>query len=264
MVLAIQSPQSSGSVKAISNILITGASSGLGAALAEKYAAKGIRLILWGRDEQRLNATALRCRELGAIVEVDHFDLREIDLLISRLQVLDERTPVDLAIFNAGIGGELSAGVEVETPQRAHEIAMVNFAAPVVSATVLAQSMVQRKRGHIVLLGSVSERYPLPMAPTYAGTKAGLSMFAESLRLRLMKHSVAVTLVLPGFIDTPMSQQLHSPKPFLIKAATAAKTIERKIARRPARIVIPWQYAVLNMATRLVPKAIIGAVLRRF
>ena len=260
----MQSPQSSGAVKTITNILITGASSGLGAALAEQYAGEGVRLILWGRDEARLNATAERCRELGATVDVDHFDLRDVDELISRLQARDEQTPVDLAFFNAGIGGELAKGVSVETPRRSHEIAMVNIIAPVVSATVLAQSMTQRKRGHIVLLGSVAGRYPLPMAPTYSGSKAGLAMFAEALRLQLMKHDVAVTLVSPGFMDTPMSQQLHSPTPFMIKAETAAVRIKKKIVRRPARIIIPWPYAALDIATRLVPKAIIGAVLRRF
>jgi short-subunit dehydrogenase len=167
-------------VKAISNILITGASSGLGAALAEQYAADGARLILWGRDKARLNATAERCRALGAIVDTDDFDLLEIDQVITRLKARDEETPVDLAFFNAGIGGELAKGKNVETPQRSHEIAMVNITAPVVSATVLAQSMTQRKRGHIVFLGSVAERYPLPMAPTYSGSKAGLAMFAEA------------------------------------------------------------------------------------
>ena len=232
--------------------------------MAEIYAAEGVRLILWGRDKERLETTAEKCRELGATVDVEGFDLREIGLLISRLKARDDKTPVDLAFFNAGIGGELAKGESVETPQRSHEIAMVNFTAPVVSSTVLAQSMILRGHGHIVFLGSVAERYPLPMAPTYSGSKAGLAMFADALRLQLMKHGVAVTLVSPGFIDTPMSEQLHSPKPFMISAKVAAARIKKKIVRRPARIIIPWPYAVLDIATRLVPKAIISAVLRRF
>jgi short-subunit dehydrogenase len=89
-------------------------------------------------------------------------------------------------------------------------------------------------------------------------------MFAEALRLRLMKYGVAVTLVSPGFIDTPMSRQLQSPKPFLMNVAAAAASIKKKIARRPARIVVPWQFAVINMAARFLPQAVIGAVLRRF
>ncbi len=115
-----------------------------------------------------------------------------------------------------------------------------------------------------MLLGSVAERYPLPMAPTYSGAKTGLAMFAAALRLQLMKHDVAVTLVSPGFMDTPMSQQLHSPRPFMIKAETAAARIKKKIVRRPARIIVPWPYAALDLVTRLVPNFIIGAVLRRF
>ena len=185
-------------------------------------------------------------------------------MLISRLRARDEHTPVDLAFFNAGIGGELAKGESVETFRRSHEIAMVNMTVPVVSATALAQTMTQRRRGHIVLLGSVAGRYPLPMAPTYSGSKAGLAMFAEALRLQLAKHGVAVTLVSPGFMDTPMSRQLHSPKPFMIKAEAAAARIKKRIALRPARITLPWPYAVLDFATRLIPEAVVRAVLRRF
>jgi short-subunit dehydrogenase len=88
-------------------------------------------------------------------------------------------------------------------------------------------------------------------------------MFAESLRLRLERHQVAVTLVSPGFIDTPMNRTLDTPKPFLMSADTAADRIVRRLARRPARIVMPWQFALLGTVSRLLPRALLRAIVRR-
>ena len=249
---------------AIRNLLITGASSGLGAALARVYAAEGTRLILWGRDEQRLNATALECRECGALVETESFDLSDINHMISRIQHLDEQTPLDLAIFNAGLGGEVPRDDLAESTERSHEMVCVNFTAPVVAATALANSMAKRRSGHIVLIGSLGEYFPLPMAPTYSGTKTGLAVFAEALRLRQLKHGVFVTLVAPGFVDTPMSRDLTSPKPFMMSAEKAARCIAKKIARRPARVAFPWPLAVICAGARFLPRALVSAVLKRF
>jgi short-subunit dehydrogenase len=245
------------------NLLITGASSGLGAALARTYAAQGTRLILWGRNEQRLNDTATQCRVLGAMVETDSFDLTDITKMMSRIQLLDERAPIDLVIFNAGIGGSVPESDLAEAPKRSHAMAMMNFASPVIGSTVLAETMAQRRHGHIVLVGSVAEIFPLPMAPSYAGAKAGLAMFAEALRLRMSKYGVVVTLVSPGFIDTPMSRDLTTPKPFLMSADSAAARIAKKIERHPARIVIPWPFAIICAVARVMPRSIIAAVLRR-
>ena len=89
---------------------------------------------------------------------------------------------MDIAIFNAGLGGTAPADVAAEAPQSAQAIAEVNFTAPIVGANAIAGAMAARGAGHIVLVGSITESFPLPMAPTYAATKAGLKMFAEALR----------------------------------------------------------------------------------
>ena len=244
-------------------ILITGASSGIGAALARVYAAPGNRLVLWGRNDVRLNATAEQCRVRGAAVETVSFDLAEFGQLVEHLEAADTRNPFDLAIFNAGVGDSLPpdrAGQDVHAAQR---MASVNFTAPVVGANLLAERMAKRGRGRIVLVGSIAESFPLPMAPLYAGTKAGLALFAEALGLRLARYGVGVTLVSPGFVDTPMSQSLKQPRPFLITADAAAAIIARRIERGARRIVVPWQFAVIRAAAGFVPRAVIRAVLAR-
>ena len=244
-------------------ILITGASSGIGAALARVYAAPGNRLVLWGRNDGRLNATAEQCRQRGALLETACFDLTGFSQLVEHLEAADTRNPIDLAIFNAGLGGSLSPDRAAQDVHAAERMASVNFTAPVIGANLLAERMAKRGRGRIVLVGSVAASFPLPMAPLYAGTKAGLALFAEALGLRLAKHGIRVTLVSPGFVDTPMSRSLREPRPFLIGADAAAAIIARKIERGTRRIVVPWQFAVIRAAASFVPRAIIRAVLAR-
>jgi short-subunit dehydrogenase len=242
-------------------ILITGASSGIGAALARAHATAGVTLLLWGRDQVRLDEAAGACRMLGAQCVVDIVDVRDIAAMTARLIARDGETPIDLAIFNAGLGGTAPDDAAAEDPQSVQAMAEVNFVAPLVGANVMADAMARRGRGQIVLVGSISESFPLPMAPTYAATKAGLAMFAEALFIRMRKRRVVVTLVSPGFIDTPMSRKVTEPKPFLMQADPAARIIARRIARGDHRIVVPWQFAVIRGFARLLPRAMLRLIL---
>lgn len=242
-------------------ILITGASSGIGAELARAYAAPGVKLVLWGRNQGRLEATAEACRGRGASVVTACFDIVDFARLVAELEAVEAHDPVDLAIFNAGLGGALSSRSVAQDVDAAERMAAVNFTAPVVGANWLAARMAGRGRGRIVFVSSIAESFPLPTAPLYAGSKAGLAMFAEALRLRLKPHGVGVTLVSPGFVDTPMSRGLGHPRPFLISADDAAAIIARRVNRGAARIVVPWQFAVLRAAAALVPRAVVRAVL---
>src|SRR6185369_14838010 len=100
-------------------ILITGASSGIGAALARAYARSGVTLLLWGRDQARLNEIEAQCRALGAVVSIQSFDVRDAAGFIARLAAADAATPIDLAIFNAGLGGTAANDAFAETPETA-------------------------------------------------------------------------------------------------------------------------------------------------
>jgi short-subunit dehydrogenase len=244
-------------------ILITGASSGIGAALARAYAASGVTLLLWGRDETRLNQVAAQCAALGASITIQAFDLRDAAGFAARLAAADAATPIVLAIFNAGLGGTAPENAFAEDPETVQAMAEVNFVAPLTGANVIADAMARRGAGHIVLVGSIAESFPLPMSPTYAATKAGLRMFAQSLDIRMAKHGVKVTLVSPGFIDTPMSRSVTEPKPFLMSADTAAHIIVRRLAAGARTIVVPWQFAVIRAFTALLPRALLRLILAR-
>lgn len=243
------------------NILISGASSGIGAALAKQYAGPDVHLTLWGRDEARLAAVAAACRARGAAAATSCFDLTDLAALNGALAAAGD---VDIAIFNAGLGGSLPHEAVAQDPALAARMATVNFTAPVVGANAVAEPMGRRGSGHIVLIGSVAALFPLPMAPVYSGSKAGLKMFAVALDARLRRRGVTVTLVSPGFVDTPMSQGLKEPRPFLIDADTAAAIIARKVARGARHVVLPWQFAVIAALAKLIPEALVRTVLSRF
>ncbi|GAA0565538.1 SDR family NAD(P)-dependent oxidoreductase [Rhizomicrobium electricum] len=243
------------------NILISGASSGIGAALAHAYAAPGVDLTLWGRDRARLQSVAETCRARGAHVATSSFDLTDLEALHA---ALDAAVCPDIAIFNAGLGGSVPHDAVAQDSRAAGRMAMVNFVAPVIGANAVADKMGRRGAGHIVLVGSIAALFPLPMAPTYSGSKAGIKMFAEALDARMRRHGVFVTLVSPGFIDTPMSQSVTEPKPFLMTPEKAAAVIKRKVARGARQVVVPWQYAAIGALSRVVPKFLVRAILSKF
>jgi len=220
-------------------------------------------LTLWGRNGERLNSVAAQCRAAGSTAETVVQDLRDVHAIEAQIDRCDENLPVDIAIFNAGLGGVTPQGRLVESAQRAFDIATVNFTAAAMGASTISERMVKRKKGHVVLIGSVAESIPLPMSPTYAGSKAGLKMFAESLRLRVKAHGVFVTLASPGFIDTPMSRQIAADKPFMITPEKAAAIIIRKIASRRTEFALPWPYAWIRMLFVMLPRGLKRAIVIR-
>ena len=248
-------------IETMGNILISGASSGIGAALARSYAEPGNRLYLWGRDATRLQAVAEECRARGADAATSCFDLTDTAALMA---ALDGAGAVDVAVFNAGLGGSLPHEAVAQEPHAAARMVTVNFTAPVIGANVMAEKMAAHGGGRIVLIGSIAALFPLPMAPTYSGSKAGLAMFAEALGARLHRRGIRISLVSPGFVDTPMSQGLKEPRPFLIGPDKAAMIIKKRVARGARHIVVPWQFAVIAAFSRLLPKSLVRVVLSAF
>ena len=177
-----------------------------------------VTLLLWGRDDAVLRdvtAAVPRARRGGARPE---FSICAISAgLAAKLAAADAATPIDLAIFNAGLGGTAPDDCAAEAPETAQAVAEVNFVAPVVGANVIADAMAKRGGGPD-RAGWFDCRNPFrcPWRRPMPRPRRGLRMFAEALGLRLARHGVMVTLVSPGFIDTPMSRKVTEPKPFLI------------------------------------------------
>ncbi len=164
-------------------ILVTGASGGLGGALARHYARPGVSLSLWGRDPARLAAVADTCRSAGAMVMVRSLDLVDLDAAMAAMAAEDTDDPFDLVLFASGRGDVRLPGACVEDGAMVARLGTVNFTAPAAMAAAIAGRMAARGRGGIVLVGSAASFHTLPFAAAYSGTKAGLAHFAEALRI---------------------------------------------------------------------------------
>src|SRR3954452_6682655 len=154
-------------------ILITGASSGIGAALARHYAATGTTLVLNARDPARLEAVGQACRAQGAQVEIARLDVRDRDRVRGFVQEADARHPLDLVIVNAAINGGHPTG-DVETEETAFETVDINLNGALNVALPALTAMLARGRGQIALISSLAAFAPLPDAPAYSGAKAAI------------------------------------------------------------------------------------------
>nr|WP_298796354.1 SDR family NAD(P)-dependent oxidoreductase [uncultured Acetobacter sp.] len=235
------------------SVLITGATGGIGAELAKRYARPGRTLILWGRNKERLDAIAKLCCARGAEVSPRQIDLSDGEKALAALRQDQARYGLDLAILGAGLSDIKSLDQQTEDPADVLKLALVNYATPVTLATAAAQSMISQGYGKIVLIGSVAGFYELPFAAAYSSSKAGLACFAQAANLAWRPKNVQMTLIVPGFVDTPMSQRLEGARPFLVSAENAARQIMKAIKNGQAEYIFPWQFRVLRVAERLIP-----------
>ncbi|MGE0578450.1 SDR family NAD(P)-dependent oxidoreductase [Reyranella sp.] len=244
------------------HVAITGASSGLGRALAELYAAQGCRLSLAGRDPGRLAAVAAACRARGAEVDACTVDVVDPAAMHDWLVARDADCGIDILIANAGMGGSaVLPPPHGEDGALARRILSVNTAGMINSVTPLLSRMVSRAAGHIVLVGSISGAIGLPQSPVYCASKAAVQIYGDALRRLVREHGVRVTNVLPGFIDTPMSRSLGMARPWCWTADRAARRIARDVARGRPRCIFPWQLRWLIALQSLLPLWLSDAVL---
>jgi short-subunit dehydrogenase len=211
-------------------------------------------LTLFGRSDAKLAKLAEDCSALGATVACHVFDVRDHSAAETVLRDVDAEWPIDLLFANAGVGGgKAMAGPSGEVPANARLMIDVNFGGVVSTCGVVAPLMMARGKGRIVIISSLSGLAPMPMAPGYSASKAGVSAYAASLRLMLHAHGVAVTLIEPGFIDTPMSAEVPGPQPLKVDAAHAAGLIAKAVEGQQKRVAFPRRLALLTRIAAWLP-----------
>jgi short-subunit dehydrogenase len=211
-----------------SRVLITGASSGIGAATARAMAETRARLVLTGRDHGRLRAVAADTG--GRVVTAD--------LVTDTLALATEAGAVDILVANAGTGW--AGPVTGMSPQTIEELIAVDLVAPILLTRLLLPGMVERGRGHVVFVASIAGIVGVPGEAVYSAAKAGLITFAEALRA---ETRIGVSVVLPGVVDTPFFDRRGTPytrrRPRPIPAEHVARAIVDAINHEPAETYIP-------------------------
>ena len=220
-------------------VLITGASSGIGAALADCYAGAGATLVLVGRDAIRLEAVAASCRSSGADARIELLDVRDRASVAARLAEIDARTPLDLVIVAAGINGGNAFG-GVETQSTAFDTVEINLVGALNVALPCIDLMTPRRRGQICLVASLAAYAPLPDAPAYSGSKAALLAHGIALRQKLKPLGIRVNVVTLGYVRTAMGRAYRGWRPLETSAEDAAGRIARGLERDVGVIAFPW------------------------
>jgi short-subunit dehydrogenase len=218
-------------------ILITGASSGMGGALAIEYAEPGSHLILAARNSERLATVAKTARDKGASVRTDLIDVRDRVAVRSWIDRADDEQPVDLAIAAAGIATGLGMGRPREDPDALRATIETNYVGAINTVEPLLTRMCARGRGRIALVGSFGGVRGVPYLPTYCATKAAIHVYAQGLRSSLTGQGVKISLIIPGFVNTPMVTSVVSPRPPLAMSPEKAARIVRRRLDRGARMI---------------------------
>ncbi len=240
-------------------ILITGASSGIGKALAFEMSNKGYAIGLAARRIEELEKIRdeIKKERSSAVVAIRKLDVTDYDdVPIAVNNIAEELSGLDIAFVNAGMGlGEAVGKGQFEKSRCTIETNLIGAIATIDAAT---NYFLERGRGHIVGVASVAAFRGLPRSASYSASKAGMSVYLEALRAETYGRNIDVTVLYPGFIDTPLNDMLSS-RPFLISvekgAAIIAGLIEKKVKSSTVP-VFPWN--IVGRLLKVLPTSIIA------
>ncbi len=230
---------------------ITGASTGIGRELVLKLARQGVCVAASARSADKL--AELVSAHAGIVaVPVDVTDRAAV--ADAHARVVAALGAIDLAVLNAGVWHPMEA--KAYDAGRAAQSMSVNYQGIANALEPLIPAMIAAGRGQLALVASVAGYRGLPKAAAYAPTKAAVISLAEVLRLELPRHGIVVSLVNPGFVQTPMTDVNEFPMPYIIKSGDAADRILRGLARGKFEIAFPWQLATIMKLLRLMPNSL--------
>lgn len=250
-------------------VLITGASSGIGHALAVELARRGAKLALVARRKEVLddivadtnsNRTDSRKDSIGVLALPADVTDRESMRAVAE-NICSTFGQVDVLIANAGIG-VTNDGAELDAEKLA-EVIDVNVVGVANSVAAVVPEMVARGSGHLVVISSLAAYRGLPKSGAYCASKAAVSALFESLRLDLNPRGIDVTIIHPGFIKTPLTAGRQAQLPWLLEVDDAAKRIVGAIEARKKSYAFPWQLATIVRAGMIMPNFMYDWISRR-
>jgi NADP-dependent 3-hydroxy acid dehydrogenase YdfG len=245
------------------SILITGASSGIGWALALAYAKPGVTLFLGGRDGDRLSKLAVDCAALGASVHERGVDVTDRPAMAAWIADSDAIAPLDLVIANAGITTGTNRADALEPEAQVRRLFAVNVDGVLNTVLPALPLMQSRERGQIALMSSMAGFRGLAGASTYCATKAAVRVLGEGLRGSLNGVGIGVSVICPGYVRTPMTDANSFPMPFLMSVEKAACIIRTGLARNRSRIAFPRRMYAALWLLQVLPVALTDAIVAR-
>ena len=235
------------------SILLTGASSGIGAALAREFAGPNTSIFLSARNEERLSAVAAQCKDKGSEVDYRSVDVTATQEIEKWISSVEESTDLDVVIANAGILYTCGPDGEVESAEDSIRQIETNLCGAIAVATAAVPHMQKRNRGHVVFVASLSGLQPVADVPGYSASKAGLVAYGEALGNFLHDQGILVSVICPGFISTPMTINEASFRPFELSAEVAAAKIRKAVDARKRFSAFPLPLVVLIRLGRFLP-----------
>ena len=241
-------------------IFITGASSGIGASLAQLYANETTALFLCGRNAERLEKTAQLCRDKGAFVKVFAFDINDAQATMDAVKQANSIYKIDLVIANAGISSGI-LGID-EDMEATRMIMQTNIFG--VMNTVLPAIKVMRQNGggQIALMSSMAGYRGLRNCPAYSASKNCVKAWGEALRGFLEKDKIKVSVICPGFIKTPLTDANGFFMPFLMQPEKASKIIQKGLIKNKPIIAFPSIMVFLVWFGSILPSCLFHGILK--
>ena len=249
------------------NIVITGASSGLGKGMAHEFAKQGCNLALCARRIDKLESLKEELLSLNSSITVllsplDVNDSEAVFRVFGEFRKSFEAAggTLDRVIVNAGIGRGGSLGKGLESPNR--ETAMTNFCAALTQMEAALQIFREQNRGHLVAVSSMSAFRGYPGAMNvYAATKAGLKSLAEGARIEVYNRPITVTTLFPGYIQSEMTDSIGKPPPFMIPLEKGARLLVKAINKEKSTAIVPfWPWYFFKIFMNLLSPGMVRKV----
>lgn len=236
------------------NILITGASSGIGKSLAIAYSSEGVNLFICSRNAKKLDETKKICESLKANVYAKELDVKNEKDAENWIEEIEKNHQIDLVIANAGISAGTAGGTE--SLHQIKEIFSTNIDGVINITHPTIEKMKLRKKGQIALVSSLASFRGLPSSPTYSASKAAVRLYGEALRGNLSQFGIEVSVICPGYIITPMTAVNNFYMPLLMSSEKCAKIIKKNLEKNKAQIAFPFLLYFVVMLASLLPSII--------
>ena len=234
-------------------ILLTGASSGIGEALALALAEKGAVLGLIARRKDLLDDLKVRCESSGGVARAFATDVREAaSLTVAAEEFRQEFQHIDVLIANAGVSGK-SRETRDLLPEAVKEVVDINLMGAVNAVHAVLPHMLERGSGQLVAVSSLAGFRGLPRSAAYSASKAAMTAFFESVRLDVAHRGIDVTIIQPGFIRTPLTAGREAKMPFLMYLDDSIPHFIKAIEKKKRFAAFPWQLATIVRLGRIMP-----------